>query len=327
MRRIRAFVAGLLLSSAVGAQTMPPPGSEFQLFIENDMLARTDRYYTNGIKLGVGAPFDLLQTPAAELLRQVAPVGSEGVHLGLFFGQNIYTPRDIGIAAAQPFDRPWSAWLYVGGVAQRARGNRLDTVEVDLGMIGPAALGEQVQKNWHRLIGVKQPKGWDNQLPNEPGLLVSYLQKRRFGDANADVVVHGGASVGTILDLARGGALLRFGENISGFGPDTIEPGGAMLHGTRASGVATRSGREWYVFAGLDHRLVAHNVFLDGNVFRNSVSVDRRPHVWDMTAGISFRIEGLRFSWTRVRRSEEFATVRGGGGSQTFDSLNLGFEF
>jgi hypothetical protein len=48
---------------------------ELQLFVENDMLARTDRYYTNGIKLGGGVPFDLLQLPATEVLRQLAPEG------------------------------------------------------------------------------------------------------------------------------------------------------------------------------------------------------------------------------------------------------------
>ena len=33
-----------------------PAGSQFQLFVENDVLARSDRYYTNGIKLGGGLP-------------------------------------------------------------------------------------------------------------------------------------------------------------------------------------------------------------------------------------------------------------------------------
>ena len=39
----------LLATLPPGAMAVqrPPEGSEFQLFIENDMLARTDRYYTN----------------------------------------------------------------------------------------------------------------------------------------------------------------------------------------------------------------------------------------------------------------------------------------
>lgn len=323
LRRFLLALLGLSASLPALALEPPPAGSEVQLFVENDMWARTDRYYTNGIKLGVGLPFDLLQVPAAEVLRQFDPHGGEGIHLGLFLGQNMYTPRDITVPGAQPLDRPWAAWLYLGGVAQRARQNRLDTVEIDVGVVGPAALGEDVQKGWHRLIGAKQPKGWDNQGAGEIAFLASYLQKRRYGGDNVDVVVHGGATLGTVMTLARGGAMVRLGQGMTGFGPDTIEPGGAMLHGTRASGAGSRLGSEWYVFAGADHRLVARNIFLDGPAFHDGPSVDRRRHVWDLMAGVSFRVDGLRFSWTRIRRSEEFR----GAVVQRFDSLNLGFEF
>lgn len=329
------FISLLLLATlafpacaiASALPTEPPPGSEIQLFVENDMLANTDRYYTNGIKLGVGLPFDLLQMPAAQVLRGFDPDNGDDVQVGLFLGQNIYTPRDITIAAPQPNDRPWAAWLYLGGVAQRARNNRLDTVEFDLGVVGPAALGEEVQKTWHRLIDTKEPRGWDNQSKTEPAFMISYLQKRRFGNEHADLILHGGGSLGTVMTHIRAGALVRLGWRLTGYGPDTIEPGGAMLHGTRAQGAKDYAGTSWSVFAGVDHRLVAYNIFLDGPVFRDGPSVDSRRHVRDLTVGFGVRVDRLRFSWTRVARSEEFRTAAGGGGAQRFDSLNLGFEF
>lgn len=322
------LLAALALPAFAALDVPPPPaGSEVQLFVENDMLARTDRYYTNGIKFGVGLPFDLLQMPAAQVLRSLDPDNGADIHVGLFAGQNMYTPRDIGIAAPQPNDRPWMAWLYLGGVAQRARGNRLDTVEFDVGVVGPAALGEPVQKGWHRFVNARQPQGWDNQAKSEPAFMLSYLQKRKFGNDHADLVAHGGGSLGTVLTLGRIGGMLRLGHRLSGFGPDTIEPGGAMLHGTRAQGGPEPSGSAWYVFAGVDHRLVGHNIFLDGPVFRDGPAVERRSHVRDLTFGFSFRVDRLRFSWTRIHRSEEFRTAAGGGGEQRFDSLNLGFEF
>ena len=305
----------------------PRPGSEVQLFIENDKLWHTDRYYTNGIKLGVGLPLDLLQIPAAEVLRTIDPAGGEDVHVGLFIGQNMYTPRDITVAAAQPDDRPWATWLYLGGVAQRARGNRLDTVEFDVGVVGPAALGEPVQKAWHRLIGTDTPRGWKHQIPNEPAFVLTYMHKRRFGNDNADLILNGGGSLGTVMTHARAGLMLRLGHRLTGFGPDTIEPGGAMLHSTRAVGESNFSGISWSVFAALDHRYVAHNIFLDGPVFRDGPSVDRRSHVRDLSLGFSLRVDKLRFSWTHVTRSAEFRGAPGTGGTQRFDSFNLGMEF
>lgn len=328
---VRLGVLALLhAAAAVAAAEDPTPlpaGSEIQLFVENDMLARTDRYYTNGIKLGLGMPLDILQAPAQWLLERIAPLAGD-IHLGLFAGQNLYSPKSITVAAPQPADRPWAAWLYLGGVAQRAHGKRLDTVEVDVGMVGPAALGRQVQSNWHRLIGSPQPQGWHNQIPNEPAFLASYLQKRKYVWRDCEIIPHGGVTLGTVMTLARAGGIARYGHNMTGYGPDTVEPGGAMLQSMHSANEAVAAERfEWYVFVGLDQRLVARNIFLDGTAMRASPGVERRRHVYDLLAGISLRRDKLRLSLTRVRRSEEFATHFGAGGRQTFDSINLGLEF
>jgi len=345
-QRISSGVSSLLLSLALMAVApwavaapeaeedtllVKRPGQELQLFIENDILAGTDRYYTNGFKLGFGVPLKTLQRlfagPTTSTLNLLS--NAEGQHhYGLFFGQNIYTPRDVTLREAQPNDRPWAAWLYLGGVAQRRQDDRLDTVEIDIGMIGPAAVGEQVQSQWHSVAGLRQPQGWDNQLPNEPALLVSYVHKRRFGTTRVDVVPHIGASLGTVMTLARAGGTVRIGRNMEGFGPDTIEPGGSMLQNTRREyEQGARADSEWYGFVGADVRYVAHNVFLDGSLFRDSPGVDSRDTVRDLRLGFSLRHKELRISYTRIWRSEEFSTAAGGGGSQAFDSLNLGLEF
>jgi lipid A 3-O-deacylase len=329
----------MLVSSAAGAQAAfvecsKTTACEFQLYIENDMLSGTDRYYTNGIKFGGGVRADRLiervfQRPAEQVLKEVS--GSLGdVHVGLFLGQNIYTPRNITLSQPQPFDRPWSAWLYVGGVAQSVLGNRLQTVEIDIGMVGPAALGKFVQTEWHGLIGADRPQGWGNQLRNEPGLLVAYLEKWRYGPTTGlQAVPHFGVTLGNVMTLVRAGGIVRIGSNMSGFGPDTIEPGGAMLQRTRMSDLQSENGRaEWYVFAGADLRAVGYNIFLDGNMFRSGgPSVNRHDFVHDLKAGISVRIAPVRISLTHLRRSEEYATPRAGGGIQQFQSLNVSWEF
>ena len=321
---------------ALGAEKPPEPppdlrGSEIQIFIENDVWGGTDQYYTNGIKIGGGVPAErllkLISMPPSALLDAITSGASN--HLGLFFGQNLYTPRDITVSAPQPYDRPWAAWLYVGGVAQSVKDDRLHTVEFDLGLVGPPALGEEVQTFWHKLIDAPKPQGWANQIKSEPGFLISYLHKRRFGDSSGlQLVPHAGASIGTVMTFARAGGIVRFGQNMTGFGPDGIEPGGAMLKNTRLEGEhGGRAPYEWFVFGGIDGRAVAHNIFVDGSLFRSGPGVDGRSFVYDFLAGVSVRIDKIRFSITRVKRSEEFTTPQGGGGSQRFHSINMGVEF
>ena len=341
LRRFNCPIAALFLLTPAAHAAEPSliecdraTACELQIYIENDSAGGgTDRYYTNGIKVGGGVHANrlierLFQRPAEQVLRQFSEKPGD-VHVGLFIGQHMYTPKRITVTEPQPFDRPWAAWLYVGGVAQSVAGNRLQTAEFDLGMIGPAALGKEVQTAWHELVGADRPVGWHNQLKNEPGLMVTYLEKWRFGyPTGVELVPHFGGSVGNVMTLARVGGIVRAGKNMSGFGPDTIEPGGAMLQRVRmkdALSLAER--REWYVFAGVDARAVAYNVFLDGNVFRSSPSVDRRNFVYDLKAGFSIRMAPARLSLTQIWRSEEFTTPLAGGGSQRFQSLNLSWEF
>jgi len=321
-------------------------GSEIQVFIENDSFGATDQYYTNGIKFGCGIPANrvsaLFSLPPNELLRTITD-GAEN-HFGLFLGQNLYTPRDITIAAPQPNDRPWAAWLYVGAVAQSVKEEKLEsgitegrlhTVEFDLGFVGPPALGRQIQTFWHEhIVDAPEPKGWGNQVRAEPGFMISYLHKRRYGNSSGvQFVPHAGLSLGTIMTFARLGGIVRVGQNMSGFGPDGIEPGGAMLKNARfprdSEGRATGKGGgfEWFAFVGVDGRAIGHNIFLDGSLFRDGPSVKRRDMVYDITAGVSARFDQLRVSVTRIKRSEEFTSPAGGGGRQRFYSVNIGIEF
>jgi len=308
------------------------PSGEIQIFIENDFLAGTDHYYSNGVKVGFGAQADAWPKPVQNWLESVyGYLGKDKQYeQGFFLGQNIYTPRDIKNPDPQPNDRPWAGWLYAGWALQRLDTttpvHKLDTLELNIGVIGPPALAKEVQTEWHKLIGAPEPRGWDHQLPTEPGFVLGYLRKIKIGDESVDMIPHAGVTVGTVMTLARAGGIVRWGKNLSGFGPDTIEPGGAVLQGTHAKN-PRRPRFEYYLFAGLDVRAVAYNAFLDGNLFRSSPSVDREPIVYDLRVGVSVRYDTTRISLTQIRRSEEFSANGIGSGSQTFHSFNFGFEF
>ncbi len=211
-------------------------------------------------------------------------------------------------------------------MAQSVKEDRLHTVEFDLGFVGPPALGKQVQTFWHDHISDSpESQGWANQIRGEPGLMLTYVHKRRYGPSTGvQFVPHAGLSIGTIMTLARAGGIVRFGQNMTGFGPDGIEPGGAMLKNTRRQKDEGRyQSWEWFAFAGVDGRLVAHNIFLDGSLFRDGPGIARNDKVYDITAGLSGRIDKVRMSVTQVKRSAEFD----GGGRQRFYSINLGIEF
>ena len=345
MKRLVYIVLLALTAANAGAQQSDwmekHRGAEVQLFLDNDKWAGSDRYYTNGIKIGFGVsasriPGGGMSASAIDAFGALLNCGPvENRNAGVFVGQNMYTPRDISLTTPQPSDRPWAGWLYAGLVyqAQRtcgAKSEALDTIEVDVGVVGRAAQGEDVQNWWHRIINVPEARGWDNQIPDELAVLLTYLHKQKWKQsAHLEVIPHVGFGVGTVMTFARAGGMVRVGRNMTGFGPDRIEPGGAILQNfrTRAKPCPRVTLCEYYGFVGAEGRAVAYNIFLDGTVFRESPSVDRTPLVYDFTVGFSLRFDLLRFTMTRVTRSEEFTTPLRGGGKQTFHSFNLGFEF
>ncbi|MAS41337.1 MAG: hypothetical protein CMK33_06440 [Porticoccaceae bacterium] len=61
-----------------------------------------------------------------------------------------------------------------------------------------------------------------------------------------------------------------------------------------------------HAFLAIDTRLVARDIFLDGNTFKDSHSVDSKPLVADAYAGVSFLAGRWKISYAQVFRTREF---------------------
>ena len=330
-RHLAVLALSLLPAAALAAQAGPKRWTTWMFQGENDALALftgSDEHYTNGVRfLGLRLP-ELAPGPAKGFARwwcgwACPEIPEQPPSVGFAIGQLMYTPDDISIPQLIPEDRPYAGWLYGAALLQITddRLRRQHSFELQLGVIGPGAGAEWVQTEIHKLIDDELPMGWDNQLPNEPGVNFIYRYRKRIGGRNLDFVPHFGGALGTIMVMANAGGTVRAGWNISGF-PQTLIPTTA-----EPLEVGERPKWELYVFAGADGRAVAHNIFLDGTVFSDSHSVDKEDFVYDLTAGFSLRYKSFRFQYTFVRRSEEFSPRRGRyDGTHDYGSLSIGVE-
>ncbi|MFA5592397.1 MAG: lipid A deacylase LpxR family protein [Micavibrio sp.] len=304
---------------AIRALEKSPYENFLSLSYENDLIGDgADKYYTSGVRMtyyNVNTPVPPVIEDIAELLPSVETNATTSTFFTL--GQNLYTPSDIEDPNARPDDRPWAAWLYGSIGLTTMTNNHLDEFELTLGVVGPEALGEQTQKLIHRHITDSPlPKGWRHQLDFEPGLILSWQRRwprglggdwhLDFGDSlrlRAEPNVN--ISLGNIYTYAGTGLMLTFGpgQEILQDTPPRVKP--AMA----GSGVFTVPDRKWgwYVFAGLDGRAVARNIFLDGNSFDSgSPSVDKKFLVGDAVAGLAFTFYDYRLSYTANYRTKEF---------------------
>lgn len=300
------------------------------LSIENDMFGKgTDRNYTSGVRLSY---FDLgTQLPDfAYTLDRVVPTFSINETTSIYYtlGHNLYTPSDIERVTQDPNERPWAAFLYASAGMMSITDNHIDELEATLGVIGPLALGEQIQKAVHKVVNSPKPRGWRNQLKNEPALMLSW--QRSFPERidleaygwHASAVPHIGATIGNVYTYANIGASFRLSPENGRWQdvPPRVRP---AMPGTGAF-VTPDDDFSWHFFGGIEGRAMAQNIFLDGNTFRNSHSVDKKPFVLDATAGIATTYDKVRISYTAIYRTREYHEQDSG---DLFGSISLGVRF
>ncbi|HWQ38519.1 MAG TPA: lipid A deacylase LpxR family protein [Burkholderiales bacterium] len=291
------------------------------LTVDNDFFAGFDRHYTNGIQLAFSAATGAV--PAS--LGSLPPFRwSTQPWFTFSVGQRIYTPTDTDRVDPDPLDRPYAGWLYALADVCTRSGATVDHVQAGIGLIGPASLAERTQNAYHRLTGSELTRGWDAQLGHELGLLLGYERawprwiEADGGHLEADLTPRVGATAGNVFTYANAGLVLRAGRNLPDDFPVTFVSLGPPRDGYRTGG----TGFGWYAWLGTEVRLVAYNVFLDGNTFRHSRSVDREPFGYDLQLGLVMVRDRMRLGFTLVRRSEEFKTQQG---ADRFGQLTLSF--
>ena len=281
----------------------------FNVSLENDYFSGEDNGYTNGVRFSYLSPEN--HTPRiVENLAASIPFFAHSGHRRWQFevGQNMYTPSNISTRAPQPNDRPYAGWLYSSVGILNDTGKRLDNLQLTLGMVGPASGAAETQDFIHKLTDSPDPRGWRYQLQNELGVVLTYERKWRSmyefspGGWAVDITPSMGGSVGNVYTNATVGGVVRLGLDLpADYGPPLIRP---SLPGSDFFIPSAEVG--WYLFAGVEGRAVARNIFLDGNTFRNSHSVDKENLVGGLQAGIAFTYDDMRIAYTQVLRTKEF---------------------
>jgi len=291
------------------------------LRVDNDIFGGQDQGYSNGLQVTLVSPNlrDYTTDPCLPRLARwinghlsaLQPQGFEQQNMIGTFAQGIFTPTDYDRRDLIEDDRPYAAVLLFG-VGYNARNeDRLHTTQLQVGILGPAAMGEQVQNGVHGVIGADKFRGWDNQLENEPVFRIVHERMRKFApEAGAngwgwDAISHYGGSFGNLTTYANTGGELRFGRHLpDDFGSTPLRPAGENTAPIRQSQNHYTQGA--HVFLHFDARWVFHDISLDGNTFRDSHSVDKREAVANVGYGVAWMLHSWKFALARYHSTREF---------------------
>ena len=355
VKNLVCLMTGLLVTiqpvAAGGLSFLPDRDDAYLTFyLDNDLFAGTDNNYTNGVRLSwvsgardpeaFGAVQHQLRKLSGDADSRVIFQRLSGFddpreveyNYGFSLTQLMFTPEDTHAPVAPPGQRPYAGWLGIDFSLHTKDAHAINSVVLAVGTTGPNALAKQTQDFVHDIRGIDKFQGWDSQIPNELTVNLYYKQKRRFtfletglGNFAVDGFGEWQVALGNFLVSAQMGALFRFGWNLP---VDFSDPRlSATAYTLQPFKTRRRQQRSWslYGLAGVLGAAVAHNITLDGPVFRDhSTGVTGEPFVGELYVGFGIRYRRMEFGYIHTFRSKEFKEQ---DRAQRFGSIAVTYRF
>lgn len=313
------FLLIVLLLGPLMLLFVPHAGADtLGLVWENDLFAGTDNHYTNGLSLfWARENLSAFQsTPAALPMDWAA--GLLGFDAGRYdfravshqLFQTMQTPRNIDRVPPDPQDLPYAGLLAWEGSIYAANRHVADRFSLIAGLVGPDAGAKPAQDLAHHIFKGNHPRGWSYQLHDEPVVNLRLSRHWRAwhvgGGAapGADLVPGVALNAGLLQSGLVTGAVLRWGRHLA-----TSFPGAALV-ASRNTYIETDPGiGYWYLYVGLAGRLVANDLLVQGNVFRDSRGTALRHTGITRTLGAVWDDGGMMVAFTFVDRSPRARSV------------------
>lgn len=330
---------------------LPDRGDAYlSFYLDNDLFAGTDENYTNGVRIAwISGSRDPEQfgTVQRGLRKLTGDAGSLKVfqrisgfrdlanieyNYGTSITQLMFTPEDPDALTSPPGESPYAGWLGLGFSLHAKDAYALNSVELNIGTVGPNAHAKEVQDFIHNLKGVELFKGWDSQIPNEPTVNLFFSQKRRltlieseWGKFAVDGFGEWGFGLGTYRTDLYLGALTRFGWYLPvDFSDPRLSP---TAYSHQPFTTDRRESGLWSLYGLLGFRgsAVAHDITLDGPMFNDfDTGVTREPLIGGLFAGLGVRYRDINLMYVQTYRSRRFKEQNRG---REFGSLVVSYKF
>ncbi|HXH98991.1 MAG TPA: lipid A deacylase LpxR family protein [Sphingobacteriaceae bacterium] len=298
------FLSGCLMPGMIYAQYIDNTASYrdvdgekyYRMNYENDFFTGTDQYYTQGYSLEWVSP-GLKKNPLTRVLIRL----NDNSKYGLSFEHYGLTPTSIESDEILYGDRPFSACIMLKTFSistDTIRKIRFSSL-LSTGLIGRAALGEEIQRDIHRFIGRKDPRGWQYQIGND--IILNYeinYEKLIYDSKLFSVNTHSQLRIGTLSDKIQAGLTFTAGKLRTAF------------HGNQ-----TTRGRKLNVqfYAQPLINFIAYDATLQGGVFhKNSPYTLKNDEIERITLqgnfGAIFRHRRIYFEYIQSMLGKEFET-------------------
>lgn len=284
--------------------------SYFRFHYDNDYFTKSDEYYTQGITFELVHPA-IKKFPLAKLLwKPFATKPQYGISFNLFG----YTPTSILSDSILYGDRPFNANISLNTFliqADEIKHQQISTA-FSIGVMGPAALGYEIQYNIHHWLKNPLPHGWEYQTKND--IIINYQlnYEKQLAAAGNNFLLNAAAEA----RLGTSNTKIGTGFNFM-----------AGRFNKRFTAVNNKKRKaEYYFYTQGRVNIIGYDASMQGGLFnRKSPYVisagDITRFTYQADAGIIINFRKLYLSYTQSILSKEFRT----GKYHRWGGISIGF--
>jgi len=333
-----------VLASDSLAQGASVESQTWRFEFDNDVFFNKDNKISSGLSLqkhsAVALSWEALEAVPGFVRRwgkTIPTLTKDGLlyRAGIAVGQIIQTPDDLSRSDLIENDVPYAGALTLQATWYAFNDDEFRGFEITAGVVGSPSLAEQTQKTLHKLIGSDDPKGWDHQLSTEPVINFNYMRKHKIwrggkpAALSFDTAIDGNVGLGNLFTQASAALEMRFGHNMPKGFVYVPDPIGLSMHYMASLKPANPQVASFYATLVLRGSAFAHNIFLDGNAFRDSHSVDKKPLVGLVIAGLHYERKnwGIHFSVMESSDNVDASKAPAAEGRERLGSIDIEWRF
>lgn len=306
------FVVLMSANSALGQRV---PSREIGFQNDNDVYLMTsqDQYYTNGINFYYKRAID--STKLSDRFQNKTWT--------INLGQKLYNASDGAVYSSRQIDRSITGYTYIGGkINWFTKKEEVISLGTEIALIGPHALGQNIQEGFHRAFKFYEISGWEYQLNNSIGIDAQASYSRLFfrnKSKKLDAILKGDVYLGLNNTRLSASTNFRLGRINKLFE--------SVAMGSRIQSKNHQPDREFYLFYKPQVDWVLYNSSIQGGLLiadKGPVVFDIKPLVFSQVVGVQFATHstGINFSYTFNTND-----VRSDAAAHQYGTLSFAYYF
>lgn len=293
--------------------------NEIGLQSDNDayLATKQDRYYTNGIFLYFRTALNPSKNQdTTKVVKKIWSISA---------GQKMYNSYTGKIEFSSQVDRPFAAYLY-GATSLQWHYKNEDFLKVEIqgGILGPSAKGQESQEFYHQIFGFYKINGWQYQIKDElsANVILNYQKLlQRSINLKTDFSLPLEARFGNTFTGAKAGILFRAG-NLNPFYQSAVTNSTVSTNYLR-----TITNKEFYFFLKPSLDYIIYDATVSGGLFspnKEFKKFDVVPLVFTQELGLLFSQKRWTTSFKLLFKTKE---VKNANKTHQYGIIELFYRF